>query len=126
MTAPEIVKMPAALIVTSVAGSIAPASLKPAENSSILAADPNRTRIAECAAAWYRAEEEFHVSSTVERHVAVGLNREVSGKFEERRDADACVQYCKADNVAFLRSEQDMNILVPDRNRLIDGAASRV
>jgi hypothetical protein len=43
LTAPEIVKMPAALIVSAVAGSIWPSSLKPAENSSSLAAVLNLT-----------------------------------------------------------------------------------
>ena len=45
------VKTPAALIVTAVSGSISPASLKPAENSSILAAELNLTRIAACSPA---------------------------------------------------------------------------
>ena len=47
-TAPEMVKTPAALIVTAVSGSSSPASLKPAENSSSLAAELNLTRTAAC------------------------------------------------------------------------------
>ncbi len=50
-TAPETVKTPAALIVTTVSGSISPASLKPAENSSSLAAELNLTRTAACSPA---------------------------------------------------------------------------
>ena len=50
-TAPETVKMPAALIVSAVCGSISPASLKPAENSSTFAAELNLTRMAACSPA---------------------------------------------------------------------------
>ena len=43
-TAPRTVKTPPALMVTAVVGSISPASLKPALNSSNLAAEANFTR----------------------------------------------------------------------------------
>ena len=51
VTAPDTVKMPAALIVSAVSGSISFNSLKPAENSSVLAAELNFTRIAACSPA---------------------------------------------------------------------------
>ena len=50
-TAPAMVKTPAALMVSAVAGSISPAWLKPAENSSTLAAELNFTRTAACSPA---------------------------------------------------------------------------